>query len=49
MKDDHFEVCTDCGVAFSWSVRKHHCRVCGKVFCHQCTSKTVAGSALPGE
>eukprot|EP00658_Telonema_sp_P-2_P084632 TRINITY_DN9447_c0_g1_i2.p1 TRINITY_DN9447_c0_g1~~TRINITY_DN9447_c0_g1_i2.p1 ORF type:complete len:413 (-),score=48.80 TRINITY_DN9447_c0_g1_i2:143-1381(-) len=48
LADEHFELCADCGVAFSWKLRRHHCRVCGQVFCHECTSKTVAGNALPG-
>ena len=48
MKDNLFVCCTDCGVEFAWNLRKHHCRVCGQVFCHHCTSKRVAGSALPG-
>lgn len=74
MADEHFkaqsaprpaklvQVCTDCGVEFSFTVRRHQlscwsarwlslllsCRVCGQVFCASCSSKTVAGSALPG-
>ena len=27
-----------CGTYFSMFVRKHHCRLCGKVFCNACTS-----------
>ena len=27
-----------CGTYFTIFVRKHHCRLCGKVFCHSCTS-----------
>jgi hypothetical protein len=30
--------CTICGVEFSLFVRRHHCRICGNVFCHQCTN-----------
>ena len=29
--------CTSCGVEFSMLVRKHHCRRCGLVMCHDCT------------
>ena len=29
--------CASCGVPFSILVRKHHCRCCGLVMCHECT------------
>ncbi|XP_040102730.1 FYVE and coiled-coil domain-containing protein 1 isoform X2 [Oryx dammah] len=28
--------CLDCKREFSWMVRRHHCRVCGRVFCYYC-------------
>lgn len=27
-----------CGVTFSMFNRKHHCRLCGQIFCHMCAS-----------
>ena len=29
--------CNKCGRAFGMFVRRHHCRVCGKVFCASCS------------
>ncbi|VDL76202.1 unnamed protein product [Nippostrongylus brasiliensis] len=33
--------CTSCGKVFSLTVRKHHCRVCGLIFCNPCSAKTT--------
>ncbi|KAH3872283.1 hypothetical protein DPMN_035498 [Dreissena polymorpha] len=37
LKDDGAETCLQCGVRFSFSERKHHCRNCGQVFCSKCS------------
>ncbi len=29
--------CKKCASAFTWWTRKHHCRLCGFVFCNECT------------
>ncbi|CAJ0582595.1 unnamed protein product, partial [Mesorhabditis spiculigera] len=40
--DDNEAVnCTTCGKGFSLTVRKHHCRVCGLIFCGTCSNHTV--------
>ena len=31
--------CLDCGIAFSFLVRRHHCRLCGRVFCSTCSNQ----------
>ncbi|XP_006868879.1 PREDICTED: FYVE and coiled-coil domain-containing protein 1 [Chrysochloris asiatica] len=28
--------CLDCKREFSWMVRRHHCRICGRIFCYYC-------------
>lgn len=29
--------CRDCDRKFTTFLRRHHCRICGKIFCHNCT------------
>ena len=33
--------CAQCQSKFSISVRRHHCRLCGKVFCNKCTKARI--------
>ncbi|XP_023556485.1 FYVE and coiled-coil domain-containing protein 1 [Octodon degus] len=33
--------CLDCKREFSWMVRRHHCRVCSRVFCYYCCNNYV--------
>ncbi|XP_078544281.1 FYVE and coiled-coil domain-containing protein 1 isoform X2 [Lissotriton helveticus] len=34
--DTEVTQCLDCGKSFSWMVRRHHCRLCGGIFCYYC-------------
>lgn len=33
--------CFDCDAPFSLLLRRHHCRVCGRVFCARCTAQCL--------
>ena len=35
--DTLIAACSNCNKKFSLSVRKHHCRRCGQIFCNECT------------
>lgn len=45
MPDEACETCYDCGAPFSTFRRKHHCRVCGQIFCWECSDHAVPGDA----
>ena len=34
--DSEVKKCKNCGIDFTFFERKHHCRVCGKIFCKNC-------------
>uniref|UniRef100_A0AAQ5XRV0 FYVE and coiled-coil domain-containing protein 1 n=1 Tax=Amphiprion ocellaris TaxID=80972 RepID=A0AAQ5XRV0_AMPOC len=33
--------CLDCKGQFTWWVRRHHCRLCGRIFCYYCSNNFV--------
>ncbi|XP_076009646.1 FYVE and coiled-coil domain-containing protein 1 isoform X2 [Genypterus blacodes] len=33
--------CLDCSGQFTWWLRKHHCRLCGRIFCYYCSNNFV--------
>jgi len=39
--DSKANACYNCETEFSFFYRKHHCRYCGKIFCHKCSSKSI--------
>lgn len=41
VSDDRVQECTACRAPFSMMRRKHHCRGCGRIFCHACTEHTI--------
>ncbi|XP_015681392.1 RUN and FYVE domain-containing protein 1 isoform X3 [Protobothrops mucrosquamatus] len=47
LKDDEATNCKQCEKEFSISRRKHHCRNCGHIFCHTCSSNELALPSYP--
>ena len=41
MPDHSCRVCYDCDSQFTLFNRRHHCRLCGRVFCANCTANSV--------
>jgi len=40
--DDFVNECLICNTPFTLLSRRHHCRLCGRIFCSKCTSKKAA-------
>jgi rabenosyn-5 len=36
--DQDVPLCPTCGRSFNFTRRRHHCRVCGAIMCHQCSN-----------
>ncbi|XP_030582958.1 zinc finger FYVE domain-containing protein 9 [Archocentrus centrarchus] len=47
--DAEAQVCMKCGVKFTFTKRRHHCRACGKVFCALCSSLKFRLTHLDGK
>lgn len=45
MPDQSCRVCYDCDSQFNLINRRHHCRLCGRVFCGKCTANSVPASS----
>ncbi|CAI8607812.1 unnamed protein product [Vicia faba] len=41
MPDHSCRVCYECDAQFSLFNRRHHCRLCGRIFCSKCTTNSV--------
>ena len=35
LRDEAVDKCMKCSADFTFTERKHHCRDCGKIFCHR--------------
>ncbi|XP_045905884.1 zinc finger FYVE domain-containing protein 9 [Micropterus dolomieu] len=46
--DAQAQVCMKCGVKFTFTKRRHHCRACGKVFCGLCSNLKFRLTHLDG-
>ncbi|KAG2367706.1 hypothetical protein BDR07DRAFT_1392731 [Suillus spraguei] len=44
MEDSNAKECYDCKSVFTTWRRKHHCRICGQIFCSRCASNIIKGS-----
>ena len=44
MADETAKECRDCLLPFTPLRRRHHCRICGQIFCHRCCSNIVPGA-----
>lgn len=43
MPDEKCTVCFGCSRTFHAFRRKHHCRICGRIFCYRCSNHFVKG------
>eukprot|EP01113_Clastostelium_recurvatum_P021918 TRINITY_DN2601_c0_g1_i3.p1 TRINITY_DN2601_c0_g1~~TRINITY_DN2601_c0_g1_i3.p1 ORF type:complete len:2157 (+),score=555.75 TRINITY_DN2601_c0_g1_i3:83-6553(+) len=42
MPDAEVFSCYDCDVPFTTFKRRHHCRICGQIFCSRCSENSIA-------
>ncbi|XP_071447808.1 1-phosphatidylinositol 3-phosphate 5-kinase isoform X2 [Hetaerina americana] len=46
MPDSVSKECYECGEKFTTFRRRHHCRVCGQIFCSRCCSQEIPGKIM---
>ena len=39
IQDKKVDKCYECNISFSFLTRKHHCRLCGRIFCYDCCNQ----------
>lgn len=39
--DESVKKCNKCNTEFTFYTRKHHCRVCGKIYCYSCSKHRI--------
>ncbi|PPQ76863.1 hypothetical protein CVT24_008633 [Panaeolus cyanescens] len=49
MDDENCKECYDCKSVFTTWRRKHHCRICGQIFCSRCASNIIKGARFGAE
>ncbi|TBU34447.1 hypothetical protein BD311DRAFT_746176 [Dichomitus squalens] len=49
MDDELCKECYDCKSVFTTWRRKHHCRICGQIFCSRCASNIIKGTRFGHE
>ncbi|KAG6613649.1 Steroidogenic acute regulatory protein [Phytophthora cinnamomi] len=49
VEDAAARTCAKCERGFSLVNRRHHCRVCGEIFCHACSRTRMVLATNPGE
>ena len=43
MPDENCKECYECGEKFNTFRRRHHCRLCGQIFCYRCCYLEIPG------
>ncbi|CAK8672639.1 unnamed protein product [Clavelina lepadiformis] len=46
MPDEQCHVCYECGGRFTTFRRRHHCRICGHIFCSRCCNELLPGRII---
>lgn len=46
MPDSVSKECYECGERFTTFRRKHHCRICGQIFCSRCCNQEIPGKII---
>lgn len=46
MPDEQCHECYECGEKFTTFRRRHHCRICGQIFCSRCCNQLISGKIM---